>query len=1212
MTRPLPQASRVTACVLALCTFGTVHAAVTVHTVNVDLTQKIDVAVAKRERFAVDIPHAASSATTGSWQRADGQSIWRYAVRIPTAVSMSFHAGSFRLPGGASLTVSGTDGTRFTYTGTDGGRGELWSRVHRGDTLTFELRVSSALESQVDLALTSVQAGYRGIGGGAPDHPHFRKLQVANTAAAAAVCTENFACHANAANGGNGDATAAIVIGGVALCSATLVNNLRNDATGYLLSARHCQDTHSSGIVVYWDAVTPCGTPLGTVYDTQTPAYVHTTDTVFEQQDVWLIRLSGPVNGNRVYFAGWDATGSTFIGGYAPHHALGRSRQYTQWFGQAAQQTLSGSTLGVGYESTYWGVVNSVGNVGSGASGGGLFNSDHRLVGTASLADLIGNQGEGVCPAASPPAPSSSTATALYNSLAAVWETNADTTSFTNPITLKSLLDPDNTGARVANGFEMLAGVYLTSNPYFGDTGRTITLSWGGGTATSCTASGGVAGDGWSGPRSASGTYEVTQYDAGLTTYTIRCTDGVRFAIRSVRVMWNLSQPSLLLSPSDSSGWLGTSIRMFWRATAMPCTASGGLAGDGWAGAKAGTGTLDLPLLQAGVARYTMICGTGPRAASQTVEVGAAAPIAMLTPATDNMRVNSQVQVMQSAGGASCTRTGGAPGDGWTEVTGSYPLRLTSAVAGTYRYTLTCYGGPNGSPAPAEATMDLTFTNDAPMATLSASPAVGVVFPAGPVADLTGASPYHVGLSWTSNVAPCQLTYDGPGAEDGNVNPAMDLPASGSWNAVGTVIGTYVFRVTCRSGNDEATATATAEFIPQPPRVQMYVDPTIARARDQPFTIHWAASISPCVASGGSPGDGWASPATATNHTPSITVTTPGTYEYRMTCGTAPDTVSSSITITVAPSMVVFEPHPAQVLTTHGVVLRWNGTVGNCVLTGDWSSTIGAYFASGSNVAYSSTPGTRTYGVRCGLSNFVEATTQVTYLPVPTVDITASVPSTTVSQPVTLSWTSTDAESCVAQGASTPEWSGVLPTSGSRVVTRSVPGTMGFYINCGDVIDAVVVEWRSITTSPLTPAAPAVNLTIDHTTRVSGEAVTLTWTTTRAASCRGSEGVSGDGWTGVLPVSGARTITVSGTGTFSWAITCDGAPPAATARVSATFTGSSPPTPPPSGGGSSSGGASGGGSLDALLLILLAKLLLLPRFARARRARIRVGRAPHG
>ena len=496
------------------------------------------------------------------------------------------------------------------------------------------------------------------------------------------------------------------------------------------------------------------------------------------------------------------------------------------------------------------------------------------------------------------------------------------------------------------------------------------------------------------------GTYEVTQYDAGLTTYQIRCTDGVRYGVRSLRVMWNLSPPSLLFVPADSSGWQGDTMRLFWRSTLHPCTASGGDAGDGWAGSKVTNGEQFVPLLRTGAIRYTMTCGSGSTQVTQTAEVSSRAPIAELTPASNNMRVNNEVLVMQSAAGATCTRSGGAPGDGWAAVTGSYPLRLTSAVPGTFHYVLTCHGGPNGSPTSAEASMDLTFTNDPPVATLSASPSIATVIPPGPLGgDLT---PYFVGLSWTSNVAPCQLTYDGPGDEDGNVNPGrFDLSASGSWNAIGTVVGAYVFRVTCTRDGITSTATTTAQFVPPAPAVAVYLQ-TATPVANEPFQLGWSATTSPCVASGGAAGDGWAGAMAGTSGGKSVTLTAQGTYVYGVSCGVAPDIASGSVSVTIGAPAVAFEPHDAEALVGRGVILRWVSTVGPCTQTGEWANTATHPAISG-NVVISSSPGTRTYGIRCGTTTVVEASTQVAYLPQPTVDITASVASINVNQPVTLS-----------------------------------------------------------------------------------------------------------------------------------------------------------------------------------------------------------------
>ena len=78
--------------------------AASVDTLSVDLDSLIDAAAASKNRFAVDIAHPVSGSDT-----------WTYSVRIPGAISMSFHASEVSLPADAVLAVtSGNTTTRIT------------------------------------------------------------------------------------------------------------------------------------------------------------------------------------------------------------------------------------------------------------------------------------------------------------------------------------------------------------------------------------------------------------------------------------------------------------------------------------------------------------------------------------------------------------------------------------------------------------------------------------------------------------------------------------------------------------------------------------------------------------------------------------------------------------------------------------------------------------------------------------------------------------------------------------------------------------------------------------------------------------------------------------------------------------------------------------------------------------------------------------------
>jgi len=204
--------------------------------------------------------------------------------------------------------------------------------------------------------VTGVQAGFRSLGGEGPNHPHYDALRLAAQQASSGTssCVENFQCHVTSGDSGPGQSSVVLVIANLGLCSGVLLNDVPGDGVPYVLTARHCENGSSdggdpgaaSGVTAYFDAVTPCGQTLGSIY-TPTTATTAGATTIVEQQDAWLIRLDGPPPVTDAFYSGWDATGSVFIDGYTAHYELGNARQFTGWYGQAYYQTVPGSALGV-------------------------------------------------------------------------------------------------------------------------------------------------------------------------------------------------------------------------------------------------------------------------------------------------------------------------------------------------------------------------------------------------------------------------------------------------------------------------------------------------------------------------------------------------------------------------------------------------------------------------------------------------------------------------------------------------------------------------------------------------------------------------------------------------------------------------------------------------------------------------------------------------
>jgi lysyl endopeptidase len=313
-----------------------------VDVVHQDLAPLIRAGALSPNQFAVLVPHKITIQSAGAWSVHGGVATWRYTARIPTAISMSFHADKVSLPSTARLAVSG--GSAFIYSARDVHKGVLWSRITPGDSLNFTLTVATTERSRVALELLSLQAGYRGLGGGVTDHPLYRMLKAQAASSSTSTCVQNYQCSVTTANATPAAATVGLLIENLYQCTGSLINDVPGDDVPYVLTARHCETGQlgggnpsvASAVTVYWNAVSPCGQTLGSLYD---PGIVTQTGaaTIVEQQDACLIQLdTSPVVTN-AQLTGFDASGGAVQGGYTIQHSLGYNKQFTEWFGQATR-----------------------------------------------------------------------------------------------------------------------------------------------------------------------------------------------------------------------------------------------------------------------------------------------------------------------------------------------------------------------------------------------------------------------------------------------------------------------------------------------------------------------------------------------------------------------------------------------------------------------------------------------------------------------------------------------------------------------------------------------------------------------------------------------------------------------------------------------------------------------------------------------------------
>ncbi len=932
---------------------------------------------------------------------------------------------------------------------------------------------------------------------------------------------------------------------------------------------------------IYWDAVSACGGVLGSIYDGEAPSQSYAT-TIVEQQDVWLIRLAGPPVASDAYWAGWDASGAVFTGGYSIHHALGYDKQYVGWYGQAILQNIPAATLGIKYPSTFWGVVNQSGSLGAGASGAALFGPNNNLVGTASLAALQnGANSAGICPTSPLSAPTPTTVTAQFTAFSAVFTSVADVTSSTGATTRQSVLDSAHTGALVTNGVAVLP-VTLTADQQALTTLNTITLTWSATGATSCTATGGAAGDGWAGNKPTSGGSTVANISGGQITYAISCSGAGLKGSASASVDWIYTPPSVSIEGQGPIS-IGGPVYLSWSSNVSPCIAIGGVAGDGWAGTKAIESSQTVTASQLGNITYVLTCGTGSQSASSQVTVSVVPVSVSIGANATRLRVGSTINLNWTSGGSgdSCSAVGGSATDGWASniYLGSSSMALiTETVPGSYTYGIQCTSGGQT----ANSSVNVVWTNDAPTVAITALSPTQTVYP-----QLPASNP-SVDLQWSSNVAPCTVGVSGPFGTSKLVYAQDGGYPAGTASDEEAIAGVYTYTLQCDAAQYQASTTIT--WTNSSPQITLTA-PTTTWVANYSYSLFWSSDTTPCTQSGGAPGDGWAGSYQAGQASETVTETAAGSYTFTLTCGTGISQGQARLTVTVPAAAASISATPSSVPVDQAVQLTWNSTVSPCTSvspTGvNWG---GSDVAPGGSIPVIETaPGTYTYTISCGSGNqAVHASTQVTVEAPPPTTISASMMSAVVDTPVRLTWNSSGPLCTATGGDGNDGWSGTKNASGTATVSAAAVGAITYGISCNNAYASTQVAYTAPTTSGSATPTPAVTLKSSLSSQVVAQSVTLSWNTKYSDGCTATGGDAGDGWSGTLALSGSIAVSESSAGNRTYGITCTGAPPAAIAMATVDFTSTASSSSSSSSSGGGGGGGGGGGSLGPFSLILLA------------------------
>lgn len=346
----------------------------------------IERARGRPRQFAVGASVAADAAA-GSWdQPGPGIARWRLRFASEGARSLSFRFKTLQLPPDAELWIYGADGrdAQGPYRSADADL--RYTPLVRGSEAVIEARMPEADQARFAIAITQTFHGFRDLGAAADK-------SFTSTNGESSSCNIDVACPQGDAWRNEIRSVALLTINNDTLCSGTLINNTARDDRPLILSANHCGITTANVVntYAYFNAQRAAcnGGAFGTVEDNVRGQALLAASASGSRSDFALFELNSmPPSRFNVHYAGWDTANAAPDSGVGIHHPAGDDKKISV-FNSAWSTTRtciggSGGDCQDGFLLDAWGLVWSQGITEGGSSGSGLWNQNHRLVGTLS------------------------------------------------------------------------------------------------------------------------------------------------------------------------------------------------------------------------------------------------------------------------------------------------------------------------------------------------------------------------------------------------------------------------------------------------------------------------------------------------------------------------------------------------------------------------------------------------------------------------------------------------------------------------------------------------------------------------------------------------------------------------------------------------------------------------------------------------------------
>jgi hypothetical protein len=398
-------------------------------------------------RFAVNLAVDLAPANTGYWVTAgDGTRVWRLNIKSAGALALMLYFDRFNLPPGGKLFVYNPRRTQLLGAFTSLNNNSLSTfaiSMIFGDELTIEYNTMDELLPP-DFHISEVGHAYRGVSVYAPDKSGFGN---------AGRCEVNINCQEGSAwQKEKKSVTRIMVKRGTASvwCTGSLINNVKNDGTPYILTADHCGKLSTAIDLSQWIFYfnyesTGCPNPLNEPSSnsmTGATLVAHGGDGGNTGSDFFLVLLDSKIPASfKAYYAGWSREANDpSPSGTGIHHPQGDIKKISTYATPLQPAYWSGNPHLAFWSVNWSGTVNGNGVTEPGSSGSPLFDNQGRLVGT-----LTG--GDSSCDSSAMNSPD------FYGMFSYHWDQNGSDSASA----LKYWLDPDNTNIMALNGWALSA-----------------------------------------------------------------------------------------------------------------------------------------------------------------------------------------------------------------------------------------------------------------------------------------------------------------------------------------------------------------------------------------------------------------------------------------------------------------------------------------------------------------------------------------------------------------------------------------------------------------------------------------------------------------------------------------------------------------------------------------------------------------------------------